>query len=151
MYATSFYGNLNGVATTATYDSSGSNIANTYAKKSSVLSTLSQCEASTTSTDIASASALSELNTKSLKYKFIEFQTKPSAYSGALGGYRSVIDITNLAPSDGNIKAIIFNRCCQASDANRIGTASIGSSFLQVIVNASTTETYNISATILYT
>ena len=120
-------------------------------KCSNVLKTLTECEASTKDTDIASASALSELNTKSLKYKYIEFQTIPSAYSGALGGYRSVIDITNLAPSDGNIKAIIFNRCCQASDANRIGTASIGNSFLQVIVNASTTETYNISATILYT
>lgn len=49
-------------ATKATQDADGNNIVNTYAKKSSVLSTVSECEASTTDTDIAGASALAELN-----------------------------------------------------------------------------------------
>lgn len=49
-------------ATKATQDADGNNIVNTYAKKSSVLSTLTECEASTNDTDIAGASALAELN-----------------------------------------------------------------------------------------
>lgn len=62
--------NISGNATTATkatQDGSGNNIVNTYAKKSSVLSTVAECEASTTSTDIAGASALAELNDSLIK------------------------------------------------------------------------------------
>ena len=52
---------ISGNAETATKDENGDNIVNTYAKKSSVLLTVSECDASTNDEDIAGASALSEL------------------------------------------------------------------------------------------
>ena len=53
----------------ATYDGEGNVIAETYAKKSNVLSSVAECEASTNTEDIAGASALSELNEVCLKVK----------------------------------------------------------------------------------
>lgn len=67
-YVTSINGNAS-TATKATQDASGNNIVNTYAKKSSVLSTVADCTASTKNTDIAGASALAELDGVSLKVK----------------------------------------------------------------------------------
>ena len=56
-------------ATKATQDGNGNAIAETYAKKSNVLSSVAECEASTNIEDIAGASALSELNEVCLKVK----------------------------------------------------------------------------------
>lgn len=84
-----------------------------------------------------------------LSATYIDFTVTTEAYTNALGGYRGIIDISSLVPN--NIKGIIFNRCVQQEDSNRVGIASIGSDFHQVIVNAGNASTYNVSATVLYT
>ena len=84
-----------------------------------------------------------------LSATYIDFTVTTEAYTNALGGYRGIIDISSLVPN--NIKGIIFNRCVQQEDSNRVGIASIGSDFHQVIVNAPIEGVFNVSATILYT
>ena len=85
-----------------------------------------------------------------LKTLWIEFQVTTNQYDGAMCGYSGITNIANLLPSDATIVGVIFNKCLQDGDGNRVGVASTFHTFENVVVNAGNVATYNVAATLLY-
>ena len=70
-----------------------------------------------------------------------------SAYSGALGGYKGTVTITNDKPSGNKIAYAIFS-CFNSNDANKLGVATLSGDTL--VVNSAVAGNYAVALTILY-
>ena len=127
---------------------SDTTISDLKANKSSVLSTIADCTASTKNTDIAGASALAELKDSSIKYKRVEFTVDmQTAYSGTLG-YKEQVNIEQYLPS-GQVVGMAVNTCKQVYDGNRLGIVSLFAK-KTIMVNTGFTGEAFIDLTFLY-